>query len=143
MIRTALACVAISLVAIGCSSSAKLTTDELRAQIEAYKRGDPGVSEDRITALFARLDAEIATVRAEEAETAPPGKAEVTARREALEEDRRTLQADYLKARVARLGDAATKALKSVGDQIGQGLEEAGRKMRDAAQGKTDDEKDE
>lgn len=138
MARTLLTCVAIALLEVGCSRPGRQTTEELRAQIEAYQRGDE-VSEDRITALFARLDAEIATLRAEEAETAPSGRAEVTARREKLEEDRRTLQSEYLKARVARLGDAATKALKSVGDQIGQGLEEAGRKMREASQGKPDE----
>jgi hypothetical protein len=139
VMRTALAGVAIALVAVGCSSRSQPTTDELRARIEAYQRGDPNVSEDRITALFARLDADIANLRAEEAETSPPAKAELTGRREKLEEERRTLQADYLKARVARLGDAATKALKSVGDQIGQGLEEAGRKMREASEGKKDE----
>jgi hypothetical protein len=139
MIRTALACVAISLLAVGCSNTGQQTANELRAQIEAYKRADPGVSEDHITALFAKLDADIANVRAQEAEAAPAGKPELTAQREALEGERRSLQAEYLKARVARLGDAATKALKSVGDQLGQGLEEAGRKMRDAAQGKSDE----
>lgn len=135
MMRSLLACVALGMLALACSrpEPEKRTLDELRAGVEAYQRGDAGVTEERLNALFARLEADVAALRADEAEATPPERPPLTARREALEAEGRRLQGEYLNARVARLGEAAGDALRSVGEQIGQGLEEAGRRMREAA----------
>ena len=48
------------------------TEDELRAAIEAYRQGKPEATQERIEALFARLDAEIATQRADAAAKPQP-----------------------------------------------------------------------
>ncbi len=112
------------------------TTDtpaELRDAIAAYERRDPAASEDRIAALFARLDADVASARAEELSMAPSDRAPATARREALEAERRDLEGAYVKARVARLGVAADEALRGMAEQLGRGLEDAGRALREGA----------
>jgi len=108
------------------------TSDELAAAITGYEQKAPDASEDRIAALFARLDADIATARADELAHAPADRAELRQRREALESTRSELQTRYLKARVARLGETANDTLKQLRDQLGRGLEDAGRKLRDS-----------
>jgi transcriptional regulator with XRE-family HTH domain len=120
------------LAAAGCADRGRKTADELRETIAAYERGEASATEERIAALFKRLDAEVATLEAEELEKPPADRAEVAARREALAAERRELQTAYVGARVARLGVAADEALKGLGEQIGQGLEEAGRAIRDS-----------
>ncbi|HXJ35674.1 MAG TPA: hypothetical protein VMS22_16700 [Candidatus Eisenbacteria bacterium] len=122
-------------IASGCSGSDPKTADELRGSIAAYEQATPDASEDRIKSLFARLDAEVAAVRADELAKPPGARDALTQRREALEAERRDLQMAYLKARVARLGAAAQDALKSVGQQLGQELEDAGRKLRESSEG--------
>jgi hypothetical protein len=110
----------------------RTTTDELRETIAAYERADAGATEDRIAALFAKLDAEVAALKAEELAKPADAREEVAARREALVAERRGLQTAYLQARVKRLGVAADDALKGLGDQLGQSLEEAGRALRES-----------
>ena len=109
------------------------TAAELREAIAAYKRGDAGATEDRIAALFAKLDAEVATVRADELAKPPAERAELTQRREGLEADRRDLQGEYVEARVTRLGVQAQDALKGMADQLGRGLEDMGRSLRESS----------
>jgi len=109
------------------------TAQQLRDEIAAYKRGDANASEDRIKALFAKLDAEIATVRADELAKPPAERPELTTRREALEADRRDLLGEYVQARVARLGVQAQDALKGMADQLGRSLEDMGRSIRESS----------
>jgi hypothetical protein len=114
------------------------TAAKLRDDIAAYERGDAGATEDRIAALFAKLDAEIATVRADELSQPQDQRAELTKRREALEAERRDLQGEYLQARVTRLGVQAQDALKGMADQLGRGLEDMGRQLRESSHGDKD-----
>lgn len=124
--------VAIVVGAAACSHRGAATTEELRSAIAAYERGDPGVTDDRITSLFARLDAEVSTLRAEELEQPPDRRGDLAARRSDLVAQRRDLETAYLHARVKRLGVAADDALKTLGEQLGRGLEDAGRALRDS-----------
>jgi hypothetical protein len=113
--------------------SATHTAEQLREAIAAYKRGDAGVTEDRIAALFAKLEAEAATARADELSKPAGERADLTKRRERLEADRRDLQGEYLQARVTRLGVQAQDALKGMADQLGRGLEDMGRSVRESS----------
>jgi hypothetical protein len=124
------------LLLAGCATPAAppSVTDELRTALGAYEQGDAGVTDDRLKALFARLDAEVATAVAVEMETPAAERPPRTAAREALEAERRELQGRYVKAQIARLGEEAGKALKSMGEQIGKGIEEAGRRMQESMQ---------
>ncbi len=58
---------------------------------------------------------------------------------DARQQERRDLGQEYLKAQFTRLGAAAGDAFKQVGDSIGKGLEDAGRKMRESMQGTAKD----
>jgi hypothetical protein len=124
------ACVVVWIALAACGH--RPTTDELRVTIAAYEHGDAGATEDRIAALFAKLDAEVAAAKADELATPADARAEAAARRATLEAERRDLQIAYLQARVKRLGVAADDALKGLGDQLGRSLEEAGRALRDS-----------
>ena len=120
------------LATTACSTPAPATTEELRQAIAAYEHGDTKSTDDRITALFARLDAEIAALKADEAERPEGQRGDVTRRRTELEAARRDLEAEYVRARIARLGSAAHDALSAVREQLGKNLEEAGRRLREA-----------
>jgi hypothetical protein len=124
--------VSLSMLAAACANRGAATADELRSAIAAYERGDAGATDDRITALFARLDAEVSTLKAEELERPPDRRAELAARRADLTAQRRDLEVAYLRARVKRVGVAADDALKSLGEQLGRGLEDAGRALRES-----------
>lgn len=130
--------VAVALAACGQPAGTR-TAEQLRDEIAAYKRGDAAASEDRIAALFAKLDAEVAAVRADELAKPPSERAELAKRRERLEADRRGLQGEYVEARVARLGVQAQDALKDIADQLGRGLEDAGRSLRESSRGGQDE----
>jgi hypothetical protein len=125
--------VAIVVCAAACSHGGGATTEELRSAIAAYERGDPAVTDDRITSLFARLDAEVSSLRAEELEQPPDRRGDLAARRQDLVAQRRDLETAYLQARVKRLGVAADDALKTFGEQLGRGLEDAGRALRESS----------
>jgi hypothetical protein len=127
------ACVVLVVFALACGQPAgEKTAQELRGEIDAYERAASTANEDRIAALFAKLDAEIATLRADELSKPPAERGEIAAQREQLEGERRDLQTAYLKARVARLGVATEEALRGMADQLGKGLEDAGRALRDS-----------
>ena len=136
--RTYLPLVLVAIAACG-QPSATHTAEQLREAIAAYKRGDTGVTEDQIAALFAKLDAEVATARADELSKPAGERGELTKRREGLEADRRDLQGEYLQARVARLGVQAQDALKGMADQLGRGLEDMGRSLRESSRGGQDE----
>src|ERR1044072_3533752 len=92
------ACVVLALLLAACGQPK--TAEDLRNEIAAYERAEPKANEERIAALFAKLDAEIAALRADELSKAPADRGDVTARREALEAERREVQTAYVKARV-------------------------------------------
>jgi hypothetical protein len=120
-----------------CGRSGPRTAERLRDDIAAYQRGDAGVTEDRIASEFAKLDAEIASLRADELSRPEADRAELAKRREGLEADRRDLLGEYVQARVARLGVEAQDALKGMADQLGRGLEDMGRSLRESSKGTT------
>jgi hypothetical protein len=121
--------------AVGCSKPAgPRTVDELRAAVEAYQQQKPGVTEERIDALFARLDADIAALRADAAARPADQRGEVLQQASTLSEQRAELEKTYVAARVARFGATAGDMLRGLGEQIGKGLEDAGRRLRDSMQ---------
>jgi hypothetical protein len=120
---------------VSCSRSAPPhTADELRAAIDDYRQAKPDASPERIDALFARFDAEIATLRADAA--AETGDARDTLVRQiaTLEQERRELQQEWIAARLARVGGTAGEALRGLGESIGRGLEDAGRRLRESVE---------
>jgi hypothetical protein len=119
-------------VLAACGSQGPRTSGELRDAIDAYERAEPDASQDRIKALFAKLDAEIAALKAEELARPADERREIAARRETLAAERRELQSAYLRARVARLGTATEDALETMGEELGKGLEDAGRALRES-----------
>ena len=125
--------VLLMLVVAACARTASNTPAELREAIASYERGDAAASEDRVAALFAKLDADVATARADELAAAPADRGPITARREALESERNDLRGAYLQARVKRLGVAADEAIRGMADQLGRGLEDAGKALREGA----------
>jgi hypothetical protein len=125
--------VLLMLVVAACTRTASNTPAELREAIAAYERGDAAAGEDRVAALFAKLDADVATARADELAAAPADRGPITTRREALESERNDLRGAYLQARVKRLGVAADEAIRGMADQLGRGLEDAGKALREGA----------
>jgi hypothetical protein len=109
------------------------TADELRAAIADYEQQKPDATERRIDALFTRLDADIAALRAEVAAkgTAAPG-SRAQEQLATLERDRRELQQAWIAARLKRLGTAAGDTLRGLGESLGRGLEDAGRRLRES-----------
>ncbi len=124
------------LVPAACSRppAAPRTADELRVAIADYDQGKPAASEARINALFARLDADIAARRADAAAAPPATREPIVQQIATLEDERRDLQQAWLSARVKRLGVTAGETLRGLGESIGRGLEEAGRRLRESAQ---------
>jgi hypothetical protein len=122
------------LLALACGPREQPTASELRTAIEQYRKSDDGdADETRIDVLFARLDAQIAQLRAEAAAADGDTREEFTRRADTLEAERTELQQAWTDARVARAGAAAEDAIQAVGDAVGRSLESAGKKLRDAA----------
>ena len=135
--RVATVGISLALVAsgVGCSrSGAPKTADELRAAVEAYQQQKPGVTDERIEALFAQLDADIASLRADAAARPADQRGELLQQASDLSAQRADLQKQYVAARVARFGATANDMLRGLGEQIGKGLEDAGRRLRDSMQ---------
>jgi hypothetical protein len=122
------------LAAVACSSQpeAPRTADELRTAIAGYQQGEPEATEDRINALFARLDADIAARRADAAGASASKREPLLRDVEALEQQRRELQQAWITARLTRVGATAGDALRGLGESLGRGLEDAGRRLREA-----------
>jgi len=116
-------------VAAGCGRGGPATIERLRAAVAAYAAGQPEPSEAQIDGLFAQLDADIAALHAEAAANPAANAGERT---KALERERFALWQAYVKARVERLRGATESAIRDVGKQIGQGLEEAGRRIQES-----------
>ena len=119
----------------GCSKpAAPKTADELRAAVEAYQQQKAGVTDERIQALFARLAADTASLRADAAARPADQRGELLQLASDLSAQRAELQKTYVAARVARFGATANDMLRGLGEQIGKGLEDAGRRLRDSMQ---------
>ena len=123
----------------GCSKPpAPRTADELRTAIENYKQGKPEATQDRIDALFTRLDAEIATQRADAAARPPESRDTAMQQVATVEQQRRDLQQAWIGARLARAGATAGEVLRGLGESLGRGVEDAGRRLRESMQGGND-----
>ena len=123
----------VAAMGIGCSKqAAPRTVDELRAAVDAYQQQKPGVTEQQIDALFARLDADIAALRAAAAARPADQRAEPLEQANRLSEQRAELQKTYVATRIARFGATANDMLRGLGEQIGKGLEDAGRRLRES-----------
>jgi len=132
-----------ALVVTACTACSKpppqpRTTDQLRTAIEDYRQSKPDASQERIETLFARLDADIATLRADAASKAPPGRDAADQQIATLEQERRDLQQAWIAARLARAGATAGELLRDLGESIGRGMEDAGRRLRESMDGRND-----
>jgi len=132
---TAVLLAALALAACSRPEAPPPTADQLRTAIEDYRQNKPEATEERITTLFARLDADIATKRADATAASPAAREPLTEQVAALERDRRDLQQAWLTARLTRVGATAGDALRSLGESLGRGLEDAGRRLRESAAG--------
>jgi hypothetical protein len=107
------------------------TVGRLESAIADYAGGMPTPSPAEIDALFKQLDADIAVLRAEAAK-APDSDAGMRA--DALQRRRTALWQQYVQAHVQRARAATENVVRSVGKQVGQNLEDAGRRIQDAIQ---------
>jgi len=124
---------AVLAIAVGtaCGRGEPATLERLQAAIADYAAGKVAPSEAQIDALFAQLDADIAALRAEAAAKEGTNAGE---RAEALGRERFALWQTYVKAKVERLRGIAESTVRDVGKQVGQGLEEAGRRIQESMQ---------
>src|SRR5262249_30349450 len=97
-----------------------------------YRKGKPDASPEHIDALFARLDSDIATLRADAAAKPAPAGEAAAQQVAALEKERRDLREAWISARLARLGATAGEALRGLGESIGRGLEDAGKRLQES-----------
>jgi hypothetical protein len=116
----------------GCGSSERATIERLRAAVESYAAGKAEPTEEQIAALFAQVDADVAALRAEAAASEGKARTEAESGASALQQQRLELWQQYVKAKVDRLRGAAEDTVRDIGKQIGQGIEEAGRAIRES-----------
>ena len=114
----------------GCSGPPPVE-DEIKAVIEDYRAGKEGVTSDKVDALFARLDADIASAKAAAAAKPANTREDDNARIAAMEARRSELMIRYASARLVRFGRAAGEAARGTGEAAGQAIEDAGRAMRE------------
>src|SRR5262249_50685600 len=91
-LRLGVAFLAVAVLAECSKPPAPRTEDELRAAIEDYRQGKPEATQERIEALFTRVDAEIATQRADAAAKSPQSRDAAAQQVATLEQGRRDLQ---------------------------------------------------
>lgn len=131
--RSLLALAAASIgIAIGCGDRGASTVERLEAAIAAHADGASEPSDEEIATLFARLDADVAAARADAAEAEGEAKVGAEARARELETRRQELMQAYLQAKVGRLGEAAADTVRDVSRKVGEGLEDAGRRIRES-----------
>ena len=122
-------------LAAGCQSAGERAATRLRADLAAYAAEPSDARRAQVDADFARLEAEIAALRAKATRQEDAKRSRTQAEVASLERTRDDLRADYLHAQARAVTDAAEKAMRSVGESIGRGIEEAGKRIRDAARG--------
>jgi hypothetical protein len=137
-LRLAAAFLAVAMLAACSKPAAPRTEDELQTAIEDYRQGKPEATQERIEALFARLDAEIATQRADAAAKPQQSRDAAAQQVATLEQNRRDLQQQWIAARLARAGATAGELLRGLGESLGRGMEDAGRQLRESMQGGKD-----
>ena len=131
-----LVCAFALVVGAGCRSPAERAVERVRADIAAYAKEPTEAHRTDVDADFARLEAEIAALRAKAARQDRVAHERTREQITALERTRDDLRADYLRAQAHAVTDAAEKAVRSVGETIGRGIEEAGKRIRESAGGK-------
>lgn len=119
---------------VACSRSTDLPA-QIDAQIQAYRKEPSDALQSRIEASFAKLDAEIAEIRADAETRTGAAKDDALAKADALSAREGELRKSWYGARFAAAGDAAKNAVKQLGVTLGQGLESAGQKMKSAIGG--------
>jgi Skp family chaperone for outer membrane proteins len=117
-----------------CSRSTDLPA-QIDAQIQAYRAEPSDALQSRIEASFAKLDAEIAELRADAETRTGAAKDDALAKADALSARAGELRKSWYGARFAAAGEAAKNAVKQLGVSLGQGLESAGQKMKSAIGG--------
>jgi len=115
-----------------CGPSEPTTIERLRTAVEDYAAGRPESTDERIAALFAQVDADVAALRAEAAAAEGVARTEAESKARALQQQRLELWQVYVKAKVDRLRGAAEDTVRDLGKQLGQGIEDAGRAIRDS-----------
>jgi hypothetical protein len=124
---------------LGCASR-RDTAAELEAQIARYRKEPSDALARRIDASFAQLDADVAEIRADADAKTGAAKEAALARADALEQRGAELRKEYYAARVDVAAEAAKNAVKQFGVNVGEGLERAGEKVKDALGGKSETE---
>lgn len=125
---------AVAVLPAACSRPTDIPA-EIEAQIEAYRKEPSDLLQSRIEASFAKLDAEIAQIRADAETKTGSAKEEALAKANALSARASELRKSWYGARFGAASDAAKEAVKQLGATIGQGIESAGKKMKDAIAG--------
>ena len=129
----------IALLPVACSRPTDLPA-EIEAQVEAYRKEPSDALQSRIEASFAKLDAEIAEIRASAETKTGAAKDETLAKADALSTRASDLRKSWYGARFGAASDAAKEAVKQLGATIGKGIESAGQSVKNAFDGKTDTE---
>lgn len=125
---------AVALLPAACSRPTDIPA-EIEAQIEAYRKEPSDALQTRIEASFAKLDAEIAQLRADAEAKTGAAKDETLAQADALSARASELRKSWYGARFGAASDAAKEAVKQLGVTIGKGIESAGEKMKNAIAG--------
>lgn len=125
---------AVAVLPAACSRPTDIPA-EIEAQIEAYRKEPSDAQQSRIEASFAKLDAEIAQMRADAEAKTGAAKEDALAKADALSARASELRKSWYGARFGAASDAAKEAVKQLGATIGKGIESAGKKMQDAISG--------
>lgn len=128
----------IALLPVACSRPTDLPA-EIEAQVEAYRKEPSDALQSRIEASFAKLDAEIAEIRADADTKTGAAKDEALAKADALSARASELRKSWYGARFGAASDAAKEAVKQLGATIGKGIESAGQSVKGAFDGSKKD----
>lgn len=121
----------------GCCGGERASADveHVEETLAEYRHDPSPAAAADVEAAFARLDAKIAAMRAEALREDEDDRAELDARVAELEARRSALRRESVDAGMRAAGAAAGDALRNIGESLGKQLEEAGRKLREAASG--------
>ena len=132
---------AVAVLPAACSRPTDIPA-EIEAQIEAYRKEPSDLLQSRIEASFAKLDAEIAQIRADAETKTGSAKEEALAKANALSARASELRKGWYGARFGAASDAAKEAVKQLGATIGKGIESAGQSAKGAFDGSKKDADD-
>lgn len=124
-----------AVVMTGCGGGHPCGVEHVEETLAAYREDPSPAAAADVEAAFARLDAEIASLRAEALREDEDDREEIDARVAELEARRSALRRESIDAGMHAAGAAASDALRTIGESLGKQLEEAGRKLREAASG--------